>query len=121
MRTCQVLAAGAVAAGAAALPAAALAGPQAMTPTRITATATDFRFRMSTTRVTAGRPVVLTLVNKGPSPHDWAITGVRKTRILAPSQRQTIRFTISKKGRYRFICTVPRHAQFGMVGDLVMR
>lgn len=97
------------------------AGSTAKTPVKITATATDFDFEMSRTRVPAGTPIVLTLVNKGPSPHDWAITGVEKTRVLAPSQKQTIRFTLSKKGSFRYLCTVPRHAQFGMVDDLVVR
>lgn len=103
------------------IPALAQAGSTAKTPVKITATATDFDFKMSRTKVPAGTPIVLTLVNKGPSPHDWAITGVKKTRVLAPSQRQTIRFTLSKKGTFRFLCTVPRHAQFGMVGNLVVR
>lgn len=103
------------------LPATAAAQTTVTRPTKITVTAKDFDFKLSRTTVKAGTPIVLTLVNRGASPHDWAITGLRKTRILAPGQKQTIRFTIKKKGRYRYICTVPRHAQFGMVGQITVR
>jgi uncharacterized cupredoxin-like copper-binding protein len=85
---------------------------------RYTVTATDFKFKISPARVTAGRHA-FTLVNRGEATHDFKI-GTKKTRILNPGQRQTINVTL-KKGRYTYICTVPGHVALGMKGTLVVR
>jgi uncharacterized cupredoxin-like copper-binding protein len=85
---------------------------------KYTVTATDFKFRFSPARVTAGRHA-FTLVNRGETTHDLKI-GNKKTRILSPGQRQTINVTL-RKGRVAYICTVPGHADLGMKGTLVVR
>lgn len=81
-------------------------------------TATDFKFKISPARVTAGTQT-FSVVNRGEATHDFKI-GSKKTKILNTGQRQTIT-TKLKKGRYAYICTVPGHAELGMKGTLVIR
>lgn len=85
---------------------------------RVTVTATDFKFRFSPVRITAGRHT-FTLVNRGQATHDLKIAG-KKTRLLNTGQRATLTVTL-KKGRYPYLCTVPGHSQLGMKGTLVVR
>ena len=75
-------------------------------------TATDFKFRILPARVVGGVNT-FTVVNRGEATHDFKI-GTKKTRILNPGQRQTIRVTLVKGRRYVVICTVPGHAQLWM-------
>jgi uncharacterized cupredoxin-like copper-binding protein len=37
-----------------------------------------------------------------------------------PGQTQRVRFRITDPGTYRIMCTVPGHAESGMVGTLVV-
>lgn len=85
---------------------------------KYTVTATDFKFKISPSRLSAGTHS-FTLVNRGGATHDFKI-GNKKTRILNPGQRQTIKVTL-KKGRYTVLCTVPGHAALGMKSTLVVR
>jgi uncharacterized cupredoxin-like copper-binding protein len=94
-----------------------------MAPGRSSATyavaATDFDFRITPARVRAGTQTFV-VTNRGEATHDFKI-GTKKTRILDPGQRQTIRVTLRKGRRYAYICTVPGHADLGMKGTLVAR
>ena len=83
-----------------------------------TVTALDFRFRIAPTRVRPGTHT-FTVVNRGQATHDFKIAG-KKTRILNPGQRATLRVTL-KRGRYVYVCTVPGHATLGMKGALIVR
>jgi uncharacterized cupredoxin-like copper-binding protein len=91
---------------------------QATTPVKVTVTMSDFKFKLSKTSVPKGRPVVFTIVNRGPSPHDFDVRTTKGTAIIASGKRTTQRVTFRSAGRYRYVCTVPRHVQFGMVGNL---
>ena len=103
--------------GAAVVAQAAGAG-QAATPMKVTVTMTDFKFKLSKTSVPSGRPIVFTVINRGASPHDFDLTGTRGTPIIQPGRRTTQRVTFRRAASVRYVCTVPRHAQFGMVGRL---
>jgi uncharacterized cupredoxin-like copper-binding protein len=96
-------------------------GKQAATPIKVTVTMRDFRFTLSKTSVPRGRPVVFTVINRGPSPHDFDVSGTRGTPIIASGRRTTQRVTFQRAGRIRYVCTVPRHIQFGMFGRLTVR
>jgi plastocyanin len=91
------------------------------TPLKVTVRMTDFKFRLSTTTVRKGRPVVFTVINRGPSPHDFDIAGTKGTPVIFAGKRTTQRVTFRKAGLFRYVCTVPRHAQFGMTGRLRVR
>jgi len=95
------------------------AGPTASeATTRVTVSATDFKFRLSKARVPTGT-VIFTVVNRGKIAHDFKIAG-KKTRQLAPGQRATLRVKISRRGRFSYICTLPGHAAAGMKGVLAV-
>jgi uncharacterized cupredoxin-like copper-binding protein len=100
----------------------AFSADQAVTPVKVTVTMTDFKFKLSVRSVPRGRPVVFTVVNKGRSAHDFDFTTPRKgTPYVVPGKKTTMRVTFTKKGRFRYICTVPRHVQLGMSGYLPVK
>ena len=84
--------------------------------TKITVTATEFKFALSRKSVPVGK-VVFTVVNKGKIGHDFKIGG-KKTPVIAPGKKATITVAFSKKGRYAFACTLTGHAAAGMKGTL---
>jgi uncharacterized cupredoxin-like copper-binding protein len=86
--------------------------------TKVTVTATEFRFVLSRRSVPTGT-VVFTVVNAGKLSHDFEIGG-RRTPLLAPGRSATLRVTFGKKGRYAYRCTVGGHAAAGMKGVLVV-
>ncbi len=85
---------------------------------KVTVTATDFKFKVVPKTVVRG-VTTFTVVNRGEATHDFRIAG-KKTRILNPGARATLKVTL-KKGRYPYLCTVPGHAQLGMKGTLVVK
>jgi uncharacterized cupredoxin-like copper-binding protein len=86
--------------------------------------------------VTAGKPVELSfklskkaavkgvvsfkVTNKGALAHDFKIAG-KKTALVKPGKTATLRVTISKPGKYKFLCTVAGHAAAGMKGTFTVR
>jgi uncharacterized cupredoxin-like copper-binding protein len=53
--------------------------------------------------------------------HDWEVEGLANVDAGArPGQTQQIRFRIDRPGTYRVVCSVPGHAEGGMVGMLVV-
>jgi plastocyanin len=109
-------------AGVAAIALAGVAGAaKQATPVKVTVTMTDFKFKLSKTSVPKGTPVVFTVVNKGPSPHDFDVSGTKGTPVILATKRTTQRVTFKKAGKVRYVCTVPRHAQFGMTGNLTVK
>ena len=85
---------------------------------KYTVTATDFKFKIVPAQLKAGSHT-FTVINRGQATHDFKI-GTKKTRILNPGQRQTIKVTL-RKGRYTVLCTVPGHATLGMRNRVVVR
>jgi plastocyanin len=89
--------------------------------TPLTVTARDVRFTPADLRVEAGQTAVLTFRNDDPVFHDWEVEGLANVDAGArPGQTRKIRFTIDEPGAYRIVCTVPGHAEAGMVGTLVV-
>lgn len=81
---------------------------------RVTVVATDFKFALSKRSVPTGR-VIFTVKNKGKIAHDFKILG-KKTRLIAAGKSAVLRVTASKKGRFKFLCTLTGHARLGMKG-----
>jgi uncharacterized cupredoxin-like copper-binding protein len=104
------------------------------TPVAVTITVThqaEFTFAPREVRVTAGRPVTITLVNNGRLPHDLHIPALNvaipplrqdgRHQFLAPGRSASVTFTPTRRGRFEFICTVPGHKQAGMRAVLIVR
>ena len=78
-----------------------------------TEVATDNRFSVTAMTVAANQPVSVTLTNNGAAVHNWAVQGVKnaagqdiQTQLLSGGQSETVRFTITQPGAYRYLCTV---------------
>jgi uncharacterized cupredoxin-like copper-binding protein len=94
--------------------------PSATTNVAVTAgKPSEFRFTLSKKTVPRGT-VVFKVTNRGTSKHDFKI-GAKKTSLLLPGKSATLRVTLAKAGRYRFLCTVPGHALAGMKGVLAVK
>jgi len=78
-------------------------------------TAKEYRFALSTSKVSAGR-VKFVIKNIGATEHDFAIAG-HTSRTIGPGQSTTISVTL-KRGTYPYRCTVDSHAELGMKGVL---
>lgn len=113
----------------------------------VTVTARDIEFGTERIEVTAGQPVVLTLVNEGALDHDFSIVEIPLTGEVvgaaeeeemeghdmtmeaeeldvhvsaAAGESATITFTPSEPGEYEYFCTVAGHKESGMTGTLVV-
>ncbi|HYN35349.1 MAG TPA: cupredoxin domain-containing protein [Actinomycetota bacterium] len=82
--------------------------------------ARDFGFSPPTVTVDAGTPVNITLVNEGDVVHDLTIPELDIQVVAAPEERASLGLTPDRAGEYRFECTVPGHAEAGMVGRFVV-
>lgn len=84
---------------------------------------------------TAGVPITVTLVNTDPIDHEWLVGdaafherhrtgteplhGTRPTEVSLPAgSTVTTTVTFETPGEYRFICHLPGHEAYGMVGVL---
>jgi uncharacterized cupredoxin-like copper-binding protein len=125
-----------VAVGVAALAAAWSGGPaRGGASTSATISIHFSRFSTSEVVATAGVPITISLVNTDPIDHEWLVGdaafherhrtgteahhGARPTEVsLAPgaSTRTTVMF--DRPGEYLFICHLPGHEAYGMVGVL---
>ena len=88
---------------------------------QVTVTASSFRFSNPDVTIRAGEWVVVTFTNDDPVIHDWSVEGIANVDVPArPGQTARLRFVIDKPGTYRILCTIPGHAEAGMVGTLVV-
>lgn len=95
------------------------------------------RFEPATISVPAGRPVTFVITNSDPIDHEWIVAdpaghqrhrsgtepvhGGRPTEVTIPALgevRTTV--TFSTPGTERFICHLPGHEAYGMVGTLTI-
>jgi uncharacterized cupredoxin-like copper-binding protein len=90
---------------------------QANATVHITVTAHEFDFKLSKTTVKKGTTVVFKYVNAGVVAHDFDFPTLhKKTKILASKKTQTLTIKFTKAGKFKYICSVPRHAEQGMTG-----
>jgi plastocyanin len=84
-------------------------------------TARDLRFEPAALTIPAGRMALLEFVNDDAVFHDWTVVGFANTDANArPGQTQRLRFRIDKPGTYEIRCSVPGHAEAGMIGRLTV-
>ena len=89
------------------------------TGTRITVTASEFKFALSKKSIPAGSMVIFTVINKGKIAHDFKIAG-KKTPSLAPGKSAKLTVTFPKKGQSAYLCTLAGHAAAGMKGTFAV-
>jgi plastocyanin len=82
--------------------------------------ASEFAFRPVRVEIEAGEAVNLRLTNLGDLPHDLSIAELGFRLVANAGEAATGRLEVDQPGEYRFLCTVPGHAQAGMVGTLVV-
>ena len=77
-------------------------------------TPSEFHFKLTGT----ARPGTVTfrITNRGKLAHDFKIAG-KKTKILQKGKSATLTVRL-RKGRYKYVCTIPGHADKGMKGTL---
>lgn len=130
-RLCLVLAASAAAA-AGAIPAA--ASPDWSHAARAEVVLSNFSFAPSTIHLRAGQPVILHLVNRSGSGHDFTAPAFFAAAQLRPSDRAAVEegsielrghqsrdiALVPRAGHYRLKCDHMFHKTFGMTGAIVV-
>ncbi|HXG27003.1 MAG TPA: cupredoxin domain-containing protein [Candidatus Binatia bacterium] len=108
------------------------------TLTSVEITIRHSRFVPDRIAVPVGVPVTITLVNTDPIDHEWivgdeAVHAVhrvgteplhpsRPTEVVVPAgESRTTVVTFEAGGKLRFICHLPAHEAYGMVGEVVIR
>lgn len=82
---------------------------------------TEFAFAPATMSVTKGDTVKVTFTNNGKYPHNFTITDLNvQGKTIQPGESDTVTFTADKAGSFKYICSVPGHADRGMVGTLTV-
>jgi uncharacterized cupredoxin-like copper-binding protein len=90
---------------------------QATATVTINVTAKEFSFKLSKASVKKGTTVIFKLTNKGAVVHDFQIVPLhKKTPFTQPGKSSKVTIKFTKKGSFKYICTIPRHAQQGMQG-----
>jgi uncharacterized cupredoxin-like copper-binding protein len=90
--------------------------------TAVTVTAgkpAELKFKLSATSAPKG-VIAFKVTNKGSLEHDFKIAGKKTTR-LKPGASKTLTVTITKPGKYTFMCTVTGHAAAGMKGTFTVK
>ena len=101
-------------------------GPEAGAPTASSAladevTAEDFRFSPAEVTVRAGEWVSVSFTNHDAVVHAWRVEGIPNVDVAArPGQTATLRFVLDEPGTYMVMCSIPGHAEAGMVGMVVV-
>jgi len=84
--------------------------------------ATEMRFSPNRIDAQVGKPVLITIVNKGSERHDLAFPAIEMPKLegvetlTMPGQSTRLTMTFDQPGTYPFLCTIPRHAASGMTG-----
>lgn len=83
--------------------------------------ATEFAFQPDQVVVDADETVNLTLVNNGSLTHDLTIPELDIHLVARPGQTNSTALSPTDPGEYQMLCTIPGHAEAGMVGLIVIR
>jgi uncharacterized cupredoxin-like copper-binding protein len=95
--------------------------PQAhASATTISVSGKEFSFKLSAKSIARPGKVTFKFRNAGHVLHDFKING-RKTPMIKPGKTANLAVSFKKKGKYRYLCTVPGHAAAGMRGVFTVR
>ncbi len=103
------------AAAAAAAPADGAAAAEAVTVKSL-----DIYFEPKEFSIPAGTDVMVSLVNEGAAPHNFAIDALKISQDQAPGETHEITIN-APAGEYEYYCNVPGHKDAGMVGKLTAK
>jgi uncharacterized cupredoxin-like copper-binding protein len=84
----------------------------------VAVSAKEFKFALRPTSAVHG-PVTFRVRNAGTLAHDFKIAG-KKTALIQKGRSAVLTVNL-KKGRYKYLCTVPGHAASGMQGTFRVR
>lgn len=94
----------------------------APTPIKVTVTLKDYSFGWSRSSVPKGSTVIFTVKNAGTVQHNVDFTTISKrSPIIAPGAKTTLKVVFKKKGSIQVVCDVPRHIQLGMVSTFKVK
>lgn len=83
---------------------------------------TEFAFEPAELTIEAGRSVAVTLTNAGEVEHEWELIGDDGSAIAhahaGVGDEATVVFTLDEPGTYEVRCTIPGHAEEGMIGKV---
>jgi uncharacterized cupredoxin-like copper-binding protein len=78
---------------------------------------TEFAFQPNTFTVAAGMDAQVTFTNRGQLPHNFTCDALGiATQDLAPGATETVTINTAA-GSYDFHCSIPGHADAGMIGN----
>ena len=86
--------------------------PPQQQATTVDVTETEFKISLASTKLKPGK-VTFDVKNTGKLPHDLAIKGGPKSKLIQPGGSATLVATL-KAGKYHLYCSVPGHEQAGM-------
>jgi uncharacterized cupredoxin-like copper-binding protein len=92
---------------------------QAQAVQTVQVTETEFKIALAGYKAEAGK-FTFEVKNDGKIPHDLAIKGGSKTKLIQPGQSATLTATL-KPGKYHLYCSVPGHEQAGMKVDIAVK
>ena len=88
---------------------------------KVSVVARNVRFEPAMVSVKAGQWTVLEFTNDDPVVHDWMVADIPNMDVVArPGQTATLRFVLDTPGTYEIMCSIPGHAEAGMVGMLTV-
>ncbi|MEO5965095.1 MAG: heavy metal translocating P-type ATPase [Candidatus Limnocylindrales bacterium] len=88
---------------------------------RVEVHAINVRFAPADVTVKAGQWTVLEFVNDDPVIHDWMVEAIPNLDLVVrPGQTARLRFVLDTPGTYEILCSIPGHAEAGMVGTLTV-
>ena len=82
--------------------------------------AKEFSFKLSAKSIAKPGLVTFDVRNAGSIAHDFKING-KTTPLIAPGKTERLVVRFKRKGQYRYLCTVPGHAEAGMKGVFTVR
>ena len=91
--------------------------------TTFSVTLTEFTITPSQIQAPAGQTLVFEVKNGGTTAHTFAVqtsSKVYATQQINPGSTATLRVDALDAGTYKTLCTIPGHADLGMVGQLVV-
>lgn len=80
----------------------------------------EWRFDPGKLQLPAGRPVKITLENKGNLEHDIYVPALKLKLTAKPGQTASTTVTAEQAGDYEYLCSVPGHKEAGMKGALTV-